>query len=352
MAAKLNFVSRDVDRHGNLRLYFRRDGKKVRLRGPENSPEFFEDYGRALGGKAVAPSHSAAKPQPAKGSFRDLCVGYFGSAEFRRLAPRTQRVRRQILDRFCEKNGDGEKPYAEMQPYHLKVRRDDMADHPEAANGMLKAVRQVYKYAKESRGFDRNPAADVKYFPESPDGFHTWTPEEIARFKDVHPVGTPARLALTLALHTGQRRADLVALGPHNIVVKAGREWLAFTQTKNRKRNPVHLQIPMSDELQTVIDATGTGNGAFLTTAFGKPFTSNGFGNRFRKWCVDASLPHCSVHGLRKAAAARLAEQGCTEHEIMAITGHRTSKEVIRYTKAAEQARRAENASRKLHGQS
>jgi len=32
--------------------------------------------------------------------------------------------------------------------------------------------------------------------------------------------------------------------------------------------------------------------------------------------------------------AARLAERGYTEQEIMAITGHRTSKEVMRYTRA------------------
>ena len=44
------------------------------------------------------------------------------------------------------------------------------------------------------------------------------------------------------------------------------------------------------------------------------------------------------------AAAARLAELGCTEFEIMAITGHQTSKEVTRYTKAASQKIRAASA--------
>lgn len=63
-----------------------------------------------------------------------------------------------------------------------------------------------------------------------------------------------------------------------------------------------------------------------------------------RNWCDQAGLPHCSTHGLRKAAAARLAELGRSEHEIMAITGHRTSYEVIRYTRAASQKLRAKNA--------
>jgi len=28
-----------------------------------------------------------------------------------------------------------------------------------------------------------------------------------------------------------------------------------------------------------------------LETAFGKPHSSNGFGNKFKDWCVEAGLP-------------------------------------------------------------
>jgi len=54
-----------------------------------------------------------------------------------------------------------------------------------------------------------------------------------------------------------------------------------------------------------------------------------------------ANLHHCSAHGLRKAAARRLAEAGCTAHEIAAITGHASLREIVRYTKAADQRRLA-----------
>lgn len=56
-----------------------------------------------------------------------------------------------------------------------------------------------------------------------------------------------------------------------------------------------------------------------------------------RARCDAAGLPHCTAHGLRKAAASRLAELGAGESEIMAITGHTTSKEVVRYTRGARQ---------------
>ena len=61
-----------------------------------------------------------------------------------------------------------------------------------------------------------------------------------------------------------------------------------------------------------------------------------------------ADLSHCSAHGLRKLAAPRLANAGCSEREIMAITGHRSLSEVSRYTKAADQARLSEQAMSKM----
>src|SRR5262249_52744526 len=85
-----------------------------------------------------------------------------------------------------------------------------------------------------------------------------------------------------------------------------------------------------------------------LVTEFGRPFTAAGFGNKFREWCNQAGLHHCAAHGLRKATAARLAELGASEREIMAITGHQTSKEVIRYTRAARQRELAESAMARL----
>ena len=73
----------------------------------------------------------------------------------------------------------------------------------------------------------------------------------------------------------------------------------------------------------------------------------NGFGNRFRKWCDDAGLPHCSAHGLRKAGSTRLAALGASDREIMAITGHQTAKEVDRYTKGVRQKKLAASAMEK-----
>ena len=137
---------------------------------------------------------------------------------------------------------------------------------------------------------------------------------------------------MTLMLYTGCRREDVVRLGPQHI--KNGR--LRYTQAKNENRNPVHIDIPVHDDLAEAIAATSpSGHMTFLATVYGKPFTPAGFGNWFRDRCNEARLSQCSSHGLRKATAARLAERGATSQEIMAITGHRSLSEAERYTKAA-----------------
>ena len=107
------------------------------------------------------------------------------------------------------------------------------------------------------------------------------------------------------------------------------------------KRPGAELAIPVVQELQSIIDAAPAENLTFLVTEFGRPFTAAGFGNWFRERCNEADLPNCSAHGLRKAAARRLAEIGCTQHEIAAITGHASLSEVQRYTRGADQKRLA-----------
>ena len=111
-----------------------------------------------------------------------------------------------------------------------------------------------------------------------------------------------------------------------------------------QEKTGAELVIPIHPELAAVIAATPSGHLTFLTTRFGRPFEGSGFSHWFRGACDQAGLPHCSPHGLRKAAARRLAEAGCTAHEIGAITGHASLAELVRYTRAADQRRLAEAA--------
>ncbi|KRA05401.1 integrase [Rhizobium sp. Root564] len=333
---------------GVLRFYFRRKGQnKIRLPGHPGTDEFKAAYYAALDG---APKIETRGPKlSSKGTFRWLCEQYFQSAEYKKLDSRTQRVRKGIIEHmWAEPIRPGsdrifeDMPIGKMNPKAVRTLRDRKADLPEAANGRVKALRAVFNFAtaKDIELALVNPARDVSYFSSATDGFHSWTEAEVLRYETVHPIGTKARLALALMLYTGQRRSDIVLFGRQHV----SNGWLVFTQQKNRRRKPVRLELPIHPELAKIIAASPCGDLAFLVTEFNKPFTANGFGSWFRKRCNEAGLPHCSAHGLRKASATRLANSGATEHEIMSITGHTTSKEVTRYTKAANQKRLAGKA--------
>ncbi len=332
----LKFLVEDVDRHGNARLYFRRKGKKVRIRPQIGSDEFMAEY-RALVRGDIAPART--EDSAPRQSVRWLVQRYCASGAFMALSPSTRRSRRGILDRLCAEHGN--KRFGKMQTHHVARLRNDVADKPEAANGRVKALRQLFKWAIEEGWATENPAEGVSYLASNnPDGWHTWTVEEVRQFEAHYPIGTKARLALALLLFTGVRRSDAVKLGRQ--MAREGH--LCFTETKGRKRVAKQRKILILQELQAVLDATPSGNLTYLVTEFGKPFTSNGFGNRLRKWCDAAGLPHCSAHGLRKAGATIAAENGATEYELMAIYGWETAKEAARYTRKVRREKLSDGA--------
>jgi integrase len=185
-----------------------------------------------------------------------------------------------------------------------------------------------------------NPAREIKPLRVTSVGFHSWTETEIEQFEKAYPIGTRARLALALFLYTGQRVSD---------VVRMGRQHLDDGMLRVRQQKTgTELMIPITTPLAEAIVTLPSNNLTFLTTQTGKPFLSASLGSYFKQLCVDAGLPHCSAHGLRKAAARRLAEGGCSEHEIAAITGHASLKEVQRYTRGADQKRLAISAMAKI----
>ncbi len=88
----------------------------------------------------------------------------------------------------------------------------------------------------------------------------------------------------------------------------------------------------------------------FLVTEYGKPFSKNGFGNKMKEWCIAAGLPHCTVHGLRKATMRRMAELGVGNAGMKAISMHSDDREVAVYTASANQRMLAERSMALLAG--
>jgi integrase len=341
------YVKGYVDRNGKPRFYFRRRGfKSVALPGLPWSAAFMAAYEEALAGQPMQIGAAHVKP----GSMRALAASYFGSVHFRSMKANSQYVRRKIIERFCEetdKDGrkHGDKSAITLRREHVVKLMAARAEKPESANGLRKALRAMMWYAVEIGLRADDPTRDVKALrPKSKLGFHRWTEAEIAQFEARHPIGTKPRLALALGLYTGQARQDVVAMGPQHVK----NEVLSWIRGKTERTTGAELAIPVHPTLRKIIDATPSGHLTFLVTEFGKPFTAAGFGNWFREQCDMANLHHCSFHGLRKAASVRLAEGGCTPHEIAAITGHASLKEVVRYTNTVDRKRLARAAMDKM----
>ena len=344
------FVHAFVDRHGRPRFYLRRKGMpKLPLPGLPWSPEFMARYQEEM---------SAAKPTVTQigadrvvpRSMRALAVAYYESASFKGLKPNTQGVYRNIIDRFCrEADGKGrtygDKSAVTMQVNNVEKQMELRAHKPDSANGLRKVLRAMMQVAVKLEWRRDDPTQGVKKIKsKKKGGYHRWTDAEISQFERTHPVGSKARLAMALGLYTGQARQDVILMGEQHIT----KEVLDWVRLKTADKTGFELAIPVHPELRNIIGATPSSHLTFLITELGRPFTAAGFGNWFRDRCNEAGLPHCSFHGLRKAAASKLADAGCDSMEIAAITGHASLRGVQRYTETRDRKRAAQRAMGKL----
>src|SRR5713226_7248649 len=280
------FLVEDVDRHGNVRIYFRRKGQpKIRLTEMPGAAAFDAEYQRAFSGELKPPSASqrtAAMPQ----TMRWLCEQYYASAAFQSLAPSTRKVRRGILESICQRSGNFR--FSTMEARHVAKLRDEKAAFPEAANNRVKALRQLFAWANSPEyGYaTKNPARDV------------------ARLRSNNPDGK-----------------------------------LVFNETKGSARIVKAHELPILPPLRQSIDATQIGHLVYLVTAFGQPRSAKAFGNWFKKRCREAGLEDLSAHGLRKLGAQRCAEAGASEHQLMALFGWSSPQQAALYTKKANRAK-------------
>jgi integrase len=325
----------NTDRHGRRRVRFRKGDFSTYLSGIPWGEDFMRAYAAALEGvKAQAANIGAERTKP--GTVNALIVSYYALV-FPTLAPSTQKLRRPILERFRKDYGD--KPVARLEAAHIAAIMAAKAKAPTAANNWHKLLHHMLEHAIALGMIAGNPAKLVKKFKIKGDGWHTWSEDEVAQYLQRHPAGSKARLALMLMLYTGQRRSDVIGMGWQHIRQTEKGPKIAVRQ----KKTDTPLLLPIAPELAQALDHIPRANLTFLLNAHDAPFKS-GFGDWFRDRCKEAGLQQCPAHGLRKLAATRMANEGCTDRQLMAVFGWRGMSEVSRYVRAADQERLAEQA--------
>ena len=338
VTVQLKHVQRMIDKQGRERFYFRQPGfPRLTLPGVPGSPEFMIAYDAA---KAMAPLPAHKKADAGvPGSFDRLLAEYFKSSKFLKNKPSSQNVTRGILMRFAADHGH--RQVAHMEPKNMVVIMGKMSKTPAAANNLMKKLRVLFKFARLMGYCRDDPTVGVDRYAEGT--HHTWTDDELAQFENWWPLGTRQRTGYAIALYTGQRCGDIASAVWSDINKQAG-----SVRVVQQKTN-VRLVIPIHDDLRRALDAWPRKHATILPTEAGEVSDSDAF-SAFMANAIDkAGLPErCVLHGLRKAAARRLAEARCTPHQIMAITGHKTLAEVARYTEAVDQEELAKQAIVKL----
>ena len=222
---------------------------------------------------------------------------------------------------------------------HIIKYRNSMSDRPAAANKLVATFSVLMQYAVDMEYRETNPAHRIKLLPGGE--FRRWNDAEIAFALEHFP--TTFQRALILALYTGQREGDVLAMRWSDYDGEA----INVVQEKTGTKLWIPCHQLLRDELEAwKAERTAT---TIVTDTRGRPYRVPSFASMFSVRIRKHPELHGLVfHGLRKTAAAKLAEAGCTTHEIASITGHKTLSMLQHYTLEAEQKTRAKAAVIKL----
>jgi len=319
--------------NGKAYLYFRvraKNGPRIRLPDDPTSQEFRQAYAAAM----ATPLPVIVKDEP--DSIAALIDSYLKSGQFAVLREITKAG---YMSRLAIMRADhGRRQVAGMTRDRIQTFiLDPLANKPGAALDTLKKLRVLIKHARDKGMLRHDPSVGIRR-PKLKE-IRAWTDAEIERFKRHWPIGTKQRAAFELMLNMGTARVDT-----HELT------WSQINDASyQRHKTGVHVYVKVADNLRKALNAIPRNHLTVLNTAYGKPYTANGFSVFMREAITAAGLPlACQPHGLRKTLGRMLADRGCTAHQIMAALGHVTLAQAERYTRDADRKRNAHRAFSRL----
>ena len=276
-----------------------------RLDGEPGSSEFMLSYNAAI-----------AQGSPRSPDTLDIVLDKFqDSEEFRSLAPRTQSDYRKLLRAIAHEFGDF--PISALLDVGARgvflQWRDGLAKRSHRqADYAWSVLARTFSWALDRRLVKVNPCEKGRRLYKASRGDKVWSDEDEAAFLRV--ASEPLRLAMILALWTGQRQGDLLRL-----------PWSSYDGQMIRLKQGktgARVTVPVGAPLKAALDATRKRGPLILMNTRGRAWTANGFHASWRKACVAAEVSGVTFHDLRGTAVLRLFLAGGTEAEIATITGH------------------------------
>lgn len=208
----------------------------------------------------------------------DLCDKY-GAEVLTTKAEKSQKVQGLYLRRFKAALGHLE-PH-EVRPRDIYIVLNHRAKKSlTTANRELEVLKHLFKKAVQWGVLDNNPAREIEKL-SLPKRTRYVTDDE---FKQVHESATPViQVAMDLALLTGLRRGDLLALTRDNLTD----DGILITPGKTRNSSGKTLLIEWSDELREVIDRAKRlpprVRGPIIATRRGRAYTAEGFNANWQR---------------------------------------------------------------------
>ncbi|WP_235891512.1 tyrosine-type recombinase/integrase [Thalassobius litoralis] len=342
MRVRLPGLLKERHRNGTIRWRVRVDGdkrKRIAIPVGTDHPDFLNHYYAGRAGREWQLGTETEVERSLDWLIRRYLDYLSKMVEAGQMSDATLRQRRSVLARLCDHLDEDGTRYGDCDmdapPAAFITIRDAWADRPGAADNLIKTIRAVYEWSIERGEIAHNPAAGIAAINKRPKGGATpWTPDDLLRFREVHPKGSTPYLWLTLQAFTACRIGDAIWLGRSNEKLHNGRIYLEW---QPRKKGSAPVSIPMLEPLYEATRSATVVGPAYILTQRGTPYkTAESLRNQVRKWCDAADLKDKSSHGIRKAMAGLMAEAGCSQHQIMAVMAHTQAKTSEIYTKGAE----------------
>jgi integrase len=277
------------------------------LRGEPGTPKFVASYNEAV----------ARKIAPPTGVLLALLFRFQESAEFQfGISPRTRRDYIKQIKRIEREFGDFPiKALDDPRSRSVFLEwRDKLAQTSlRQADYAYGTLARVLSWAHNRGLIAKNPCSKGGKLYHGSRASKIWHEEEVTRFLQTAP--TYLRLALLLAINTGQRQGDLLRL-----------PWSAYDgkEIKLRQRKTdAYVTIPVAEALKDALDRAPRKSPIMLTNSENKPWSESGFQGAWGKATTRAGIRGLTFHDLRGTAVVTLARAGCTEVEIYSITGHK-----------------------------
>lgn len=329
-------LHRERTRHGRFVWYVRvGHGPRIRLKTEFGTPEFNAEYRAAVD---RAPIRETA---PATSSLGWLVARYRETAAWTDLSTATRRQRDNIFKHVLKTAGH--ERYAKIARDTIIAGRERRSSTPAQARHFLDAMRGLFRWAHRTGLAKSDPTAGVQNLPQRrSEGFVAWTEEHVSTYQKHWPIGTRQRVWLDVLLYTGLRRGDAVRVGRQHVggLIKTEKSGLT-----------IEVPVIVLPVLQKTLDAGPCGDLTFIVGANRRPLRKEAFGNMFREACDHAGVPG-SAHGVRKLAATRMANNGATEAQLMAVFGWTDHQMAAHYTRSANRRLLAAQSIEKLRNPS